>query len=226
MEEEYDSPNQGDYKPLSEVSAYTPYSQEYLSLLARKGKIEAQKIGEVWYARRDVVERYSAEHREDVVRFGKASRKSSESKNIYKSALKQSSFKPFAVGFCAAIVLVIVSQAGVVQAFADKHRSGYRQVQVMAQQSLGDLRVAATNLGGYYADAIADTRYLTAGIFDPFVSVFKSGGQAYQSTNKKITSFFGNAYLKVVETVVPGYTPEGSPLQGPSSQFAEELEET
>ncbi|MFY9457337.1 MAG: helix-turn-helix domain-containing protein, partial [Candidatus Spechtbacterales bacterium] len=66
----------------------------------------------------------------------------------------------------------------------------------------------------------------SASIFDPFVSVFKSGGQAYQSTNKKITSFFGNAYLKVVETVIPGLALPNPLAEEGSPSLAEELKQT
>jgi len=44
--------------PLSQAAAGTPYSQEYLSLLARSGKIEAVKRGRVWFTTRRAVEEY------------------------------------------------------------------------------------------------------------------------------------------------------------------------
>ncbi len=44
--------------PLAEAARDTPYSQEYLSLLARKGRLEAVKRGRVWYTTRQAVETY------------------------------------------------------------------------------------------------------------------------------------------------------------------------
>lgn len=44
--------------PLSEASHGTPYSQEYLSLLARKGQIEAVKHGRNWLTTRKAIENY------------------------------------------------------------------------------------------------------------------------------------------------------------------------
>jgi Fic family protein len=44
--------------PLREAAEGTPYSQEYLSLLARSGKIEALKRGRVWYTTRGAVAAY------------------------------------------------------------------------------------------------------------------------------------------------------------------------
>jgi Fic family protein len=44
--------------PLREAVASTPYSQEYLSLLARTGRIEAAKRGRIWYTTRRAVEEY------------------------------------------------------------------------------------------------------------------------------------------------------------------------
>jgi Fic family protein len=47
-----------DYVTLAEAAKGTPYSQEYLSLLARKGRIEAIKIGRNWHVKRGVVRNY------------------------------------------------------------------------------------------------------------------------------------------------------------------------
>ena len=43
---------------LAEASKYTPYSQEYLSLLARKGAIGAFKLGRNWYVTKEELDRY------------------------------------------------------------------------------------------------------------------------------------------------------------------------
>lgn len=43
---------------LREAAEGTPYSQEYLSLLARTGRIEATKRGRVWFTTRRAVEEY------------------------------------------------------------------------------------------------------------------------------------------------------------------------
>jgi len=49
-----------DYKPIKDIvkEPDIPYSQEYVSLLARRGKIEAYKEGRVWYTSKDAVEAY------------------------------------------------------------------------------------------------------------------------------------------------------------------------
>jgi Fic family protein len=44
--------------PLREAAQGTPYSQEYLSLLARKGRLEAVKRGRVWVTTRRAVAAY------------------------------------------------------------------------------------------------------------------------------------------------------------------------
>ncbi|GAB4450272.1 MAG: Fic family protein [Anaerolineales bacterium] len=46
--------------PLSQAAQGTPYSQEYLSLLARQGRIEAVKRGRNWYTTRKAVKEYQA----------------------------------------------------------------------------------------------------------------------------------------------------------------------
>ncbi len=44
--------------PLAQAAADTPYSQEYLSLLARKGRIDALKRGRIWYTTRRAIKTY------------------------------------------------------------------------------------------------------------------------------------------------------------------------
>ena len=44
--------------PLRELYKGTPYSQEYLSLLARRGKLEAVKFGRNWYSSRSALKKY------------------------------------------------------------------------------------------------------------------------------------------------------------------------
>jgi Fic family protein len=51
------------YLPISEVYKATPYSQEYISLLARRGKIEAVKFGRNWYITKDAARNYLAKLR-------------------------------------------------------------------------------------------------------------------------------------------------------------------
>ncbi len=46
------------YLPLSEVCKDSPYSQEYLSLLARRSKIEAAKFGRNWYSSKEAIKKY------------------------------------------------------------------------------------------------------------------------------------------------------------------------
>jgi hypothetical protein len=43
---------------LSDAAEGTPYSQEYLSLLARTGKLEAVKRGRTWFTTRRAVQEY------------------------------------------------------------------------------------------------------------------------------------------------------------------------
>ncbi len=43
---------------LAEASKASPYSQEYLSLLARKGRIEAIKLGRNWHVKKEAIEEY------------------------------------------------------------------------------------------------------------------------------------------------------------------------
>ena len=48
------------YKPISQIAKEpdAPYGQEYLSLLARRGKLDAYKEGKVWYVSEDAIQAY------------------------------------------------------------------------------------------------------------------------------------------------------------------------
>jgi excisionase family DNA binding protein len=47
-----------DFISLAQAAKGTPYSQEYLSLLARKGSIGAVKIGRNWFIKKSALDRY------------------------------------------------------------------------------------------------------------------------------------------------------------------------
>ena len=49
---------ENDKRSLQKLSKEFDFSQEYLSLLARQGKIAAHKRGKIWYSSREAVRRY------------------------------------------------------------------------------------------------------------------------------------------------------------------------
>lgn len=48
--------------PLKELAKETSYSQEYLSLRARQGALDAVKIGKLWYSSKNALKKYLSEH--------------------------------------------------------------------------------------------------------------------------------------------------------------------
>ncbi len=48
--------------PLSELAGTSPYSQDYLSLRARQGVLEAVKMENLWYSTKDAIVRYTDAH--------------------------------------------------------------------------------------------------------------------------------------------------------------------
>jgi Fic family protein len=48
--------------PLKELAQNSPYSQEYLSLRARQGVLDATKFGKTWYSTRYAIEQYLSQH--------------------------------------------------------------------------------------------------------------------------------------------------------------------
>ncbi|MBI2624802.1 MAG: hypothetical protein HYW70_00480 [Candidatus Nealsonbacteria bacterium] len=55
------------YVSLAELAKNSPYSQEYLSLLARRGKLQAKKFGRNWYAAREALDGYLAHQGLNIV---------------------------------------------------------------------------------------------------------------------------------------------------------------
>jgi hypothetical protein len=51
-------PPKDTWLPLRLAAEGTPFSQEYLSLLARTGRLEAVKRGRVWYTTRKAIDAY------------------------------------------------------------------------------------------------------------------------------------------------------------------------
>ncbi|MCX6699257.1 MAG: hypothetical protein NTV68_04920 [Methanomicrobiales archaeon] len=47
---------------LRDLSVLSPYSQEYLSLAARKGLLDATKTGGVWHSTKWALNQYCLEH--------------------------------------------------------------------------------------------------------------------------------------------------------------------
>jgi len=48
------------YAPLSAIASGTPYSEKYLNLLVRQGKLEAHKEGRIWVTTKEALARYVA----------------------------------------------------------------------------------------------------------------------------------------------------------------------
>ena len=68
-----------DYISLQEATKYCSYSQEYLSLRARQGKLKAVKIGRNWLTKREWVEDYTNTNRAKNLKI--KSRKVSDIRN-------------------------------------------------------------------------------------------------------------------------------------------------
>lgn len=54
--------NAGDYKPIGNLveEEAVPYGEEYIGLLARRGKIDAYKEGKIWYTTKAAIDAYRA----------------------------------------------------------------------------------------------------------------------------------------------------------------------
>lgn len=73
------------YFSLTDASKFSPYSQEYLSLLARQGKIYAKKFGRNWFVTREAVENYLTDQGIKIIL----------PKNLFNASYKGRINKPF-----------------------------------------------------------------------------------------------------------------------------------
>lgn len=55
------------YLSMKEAAKITPYEQDYLSLLARRGEIKAKKIGRNWFTRVEWLNDYISEKKPDQI---------------------------------------------------------------------------------------------------------------------------------------------------------------
>jgi hypothetical protein len=74
--------NSSDYISLEEATRYCPYSQEYLSLRARQGKLKAKKIGRNWLTKKKWLAEYLRKGGSEMTGSSK------ESWNRYKAGLR------------------------------------------------------------------------------------------------------------------------------------------
>jgi excisionase family DNA binding protein len=65
------SPKEKEYISLAEAAKLCQYSQEYLSLRARQGKLKAVKIGRNWITKKEWLEEYLRKIEEYDNRFKK-----------------------------------------------------------------------------------------------------------------------------------------------------------
>ena len=47
-----------DFQPLRELALKSPYTMEYLSLMARRGELKVKKIGRIWYSTLDNIKQF------------------------------------------------------------------------------------------------------------------------------------------------------------------------
>jgi hypothetical protein len=71
------------YLSMAEMSKICPYEQDYLSLLARQGKLGAKKIGKKWFTTAEWVNKYLSEKKPgEVVRVSDGKSQLNQNKKI------------------------------------------------------------------------------------------------------------------------------------------------
>ncbi|PIZ56465.1 MAG: hypothetical protein COY22_01135, partial [Candidatus Tagabacteria bacterium CG_4_10_14_0_2_um_filter_40_13] len=57
-EKKFNTVNEHQWLSMADAAQFTPYSAEYLSLLARKRKLPAKKIGKTWFTTKIALDDY------------------------------------------------------------------------------------------------------------------------------------------------------------------------
>jgi len=119
---------------LQEATKYCQYSQEYLSLRARQGKLKSVKFGQSWFTTRQWLEEYVAESEEynkDRKKRALKNKKTNSSvekilnkKNIVPSSLPIERKPLLRFGFVFFLVLVLLIASGVFGRESFRHVSG------------------------------------------------------------------------------------------------------
>jgi len=168
---------------LKEASAISQYTSDHLARLLRTEKISGVRRGHSWTVSRKALEEYLTHTRSISPRSPQSPPQGNF--NLYKSPVAA-----FVAGALIVVALQVVDAKSIrlSEVFTEKFDT-YRGVieSIEADRTMVALS-AETSLA------------LRASIFDPLTST-------YNSINKKITSFFADQYIEVVENIVPGYSP-------------------
>ena len=103
--------NRSEYISLKEATKYCSYSQDYLSLRARQGKLKAVKIGRNWVTKKEWVEQYL----KNLKSFPKKRKKSSAQYSQVQNKIPFSELqkKNLILGFRVLVVMNILLMVGI-----------------------------------------------------------------------------------------------------------------
>src|SRR3989338_1165703 len=111
--------SKNEYITLQEAAKLCRYSQEYLSLRSRQGKLKALKFGRNWVTKKDWVEDYlkeignfnqNTEENKDFIRVHSFDNLSSENKSfsLVKTAMPTAVFSAISIGLAIGVFLILV----------------------------------------------------------------------------------------------------------------------
>jgi len=203
--------NPENYISLQDATKHCDYTQEYLSLRARQGKLKAMKFGRNWVTKKEWLEEYLKKSGEYKVRVV-APKKVSVAPSVKFSAKK---FRP---AFAVALLFILII-SGVVFGKAG-FKNIYQDAKEISRVVYDGLKTKMTTISSVFEDfnlATAEIRERPAQVIKEYFSWI---GNAI----KKIPQAIANLFRKETpEEPVVKIPPEQTTI--PSDQTAKEIEE-
>ena len=199
------------YLSLAEASKLTPYSQEYLSLRARQGKLQAKKIGRDWMTTNDWLDEYLAKVQSSLpakkkqetidgfISLQEASKHSKYSQEYLSLRVRQGKLQAKKIGRNWMTTNAWVDEyVGGVQAFKEQKR----QIKKVVEKNENIESILQPAASPYYIDEKRRAVLRAASAPAVFVAPASSGKTRGSSLREKIGTGFQRGLLYFVKAIV------------------------
>jgi len=130
--------DKNDWQPLRELALKTPYTMEYLSLMARQKQLKTKKVGRLWYSTLDSIREFEKERQ---------TRKESKREKMREKYFRQAEKQP---------TKIRVTQAAI-----------FDQIQGELEEVLEEIREKERRLREEYREGISRVPFRVAAAIDP-----------------------------------------------------------
>ncbi len=199
-----------DYITLKEATKFCGYSQEYLSLRARKGKLKSVKLGRNWVTKKEWLEEYlsGVQDYNNYIKTIKAKKKKALKKRMIKhpppgnlpiAKTPKIKLGELRLGFVAALILVLIAAGGILG--KDSVLETYDDIDYYAETITDNISAAADNV-------LANMEYKS--VLASASEVFKEYGQwlegKYFEADKTVIKINDLFISTIPQNIVRAYT--------------------